>query len=208
VAVLTLVCCLSAPSTAQAWGRHYGGWGYGGWGGYCGYGGWGYGGYAWGYPGWGYYGGWRGWGYGPWYGYGGWGYGYPYYASSPTMPYVYGTVVSTQPAAATSPDRATVRVQVPANAELVFNNTPMPSQGTQRTFVTPPLQSNAKGYTYSVVARWMQDGKERREERTIHVSPGGTTEVNFLTSEGTEKKTTATPPAPDTTGAAAAVPPR
>ena len=192
-----------AQRSRGGFGRGFGGYGRGiGYGG-LGYRGFGYGlgGYGLGYGGLGYYGlGYGGWGY-PYYG--GYGYGLgsyysPYYYSSPTYvtPYYSSTIVPTTsyqslyPATTQStadPTRAHIHVHVPPNAQVLFDNTPTREQGTDRDFVTPPLQPNAKGYTYEVTARWNQNGQEHRESRTIRVTPGGTTDVNFLSAPAPER---------------------
>jgi uncharacterized protein (TIGR03000 family) len=209
VATLTLACWTSTPTTAHAWGHHYGGYG---WGGYGGYGWGGYGGYGWGgYGGWGGYRGW-GWGY-PYYGsyggYGGYGWGYPsyfgssyyspgyystpyYYSYAPSVAYsapmyvASGPVTSYQsfyPTTATSqtppPNRAYIQVDVPPNAELSFDGKQMQQTGPVRQFQTPPLAPQAGGYIYDVTARWMENGKEQHASRTVHVRPGQRTEVNL-----------------------------
>jgi uncharacterized protein (TIGR03000 family) len=149
-------------------GFGYGGFGYGlGGFGYGGYG-LGYGGYGYGYPGWGY-------GYG---GYGG--YGSPYYYS---QPYSAATVPlngyqSLYPAVDTT--RAYIRVHVPADAEVLFANSPTTEKGTDRLFISPPLEPSANGYTYDVTVRWMQNGKQASAARTVRIMPGETTDVNFL----------------------------
>lgn len=207
--VLTLACWSSAPTPAHAWGHGWGGWGYGGWG----YGGWGWGGG--GYGGYPYYAGWGGYPY-----YGGWGWGgYPYYAGSYmtplyyTTPYYVSDVVYSGPVyAASNPvssyqslypaattvetpprDQAYIRVQVPANAQVLFDDTPMRQTGTDRLFRTPPLQPKAGGYSYEVTARWMANGKEHRENRVIHVTPGQTTSVNFIAQRDSSAPSTVQP---------------
>jgi uncharacterized protein (TIGR03000 family) len=194
---LALTCMLGLPGASFAqhhgghwggghWGAHYGGWGhryYGGWGGlghryYGGWGGWGhryYGG-GWGYPG--YY-----WG----------GYSAPYYYSTPyystpyyySMPYYsYSPMISefygTQPtgSVATDSNRAYVHVRVPADARLTFDNTPMTETGTDRTFVTPPLDTN-RNYSYHITAKWMDHGRQVNEERMVRLIPGQTVDVDF-----------------------------
>lgn len=199
----------------RGWGWGYGGWGWG-YGGYGGWGGWGgWGGYrGWGYPAWGYSRcGYSGWGYAGLRGYG-YGYGgYPWYASyyatpyySAVLPYyarttyvapitvTAGPIVST-PASATvarstpttRPNRATIRVHVPADAQVSFDGTAMHQGGTDRVYVTPPLQSGVQDYTFDVTARWKADGKDHRESRHILVSAGRTTEVNFLTTQNVSR---------------------
>jgi len=174
-------------------GGNYGGWGgnYGGWGNY-GYGN--YGGYGWSSPGY--------WNSSPYYGgsYGGtyvtpgnWYYNpQPYNYSSPMFNGTYGnSTVSTESAyppsgrsqVAVDRNRALIDVHVPPNAQVLFDNSPTQQQGPERRFMTPPLEPNSQ-YTYEVTAKWMdQNGKERRESRTVRLTPGQTIDVNFVTPQ-------------------------
>jgi uncharacterized protein (TIGR03000 family) len=184
LAVLTLSCKLSVPSKSYAQVPLWGGWGGYGWGGY-GMGGYGFGGYR-GYS------------------------GYPnsylaaynmyrpsYYNTTPNYfatrtaiapvsyvepVYITTTTASSTPAAnqGTRPNRAHIYVNVPATAQVFINDTAMRQKGARREFMTPPLPPNDTGYTYEVTARWTEDSKEHRAKRTIRVTPGGTTSVNFL----------------------------
>jgi uncharacterized protein (TIGR03000 family) len=197
VPALALACLLSfaGPSFAQ----HRGHWGGGHWAGR--YGGWGggyhYGGWGWGHRGWGgYYGGW-------WPGYYGGGYYSPYYSGyysphyygyswpyySYTTPYYYSPVYAdsyavSPPAqgsvtpAATDANRTIVRVHVRADAQVTFDKTAMTETGTDRSFVTPPLDPNQR-YSYHITAKWMDNGRQVEEERTVRFTPGQTVNVDF-----------------------------
>lgn len=190
---------------------NYGGYGwggnYGGWGNYGGYGLGNYGGYGWGQP---YYGGmgygWSSPGYfsSPSYGgnYGGM-YVSPGYYSNP-QPYNYsspivsgnygGMAISSQSAYPPSgqqgmmmdQNRAFIDVHVPPNAQVMFDNSPTQQQGPERRFMTPPLEPNSH-YTYNVTAKWTdQNGQEKRESRTVRLTPGQTTHVNFTAQDNTD----------------------
>lgn len=104
----------------------------------------------------------------------------PYYARTTYVAPITvtaGPIVST-PASATvarstpttRPNRATIRVHVPADAQVSFDGTAMHQGGTDRVYVTPPLQSGVQDYTFDVTARWKADGKDHRESRHILVS--------------------------------------
>jgi uncharacterized protein (TIGR03000 family) len=204
---LALACWLCVPAgTAQAHGGGgghgggghggggHGGFGHGGGGfGHHGFGGGGFGrgfGYGlggFGLGGYGLYGlGYGGYGYGGYggYGYSGLGYGYggynaPYYS----MPYYSANVPTTGYQSfypAVDNTRAYIRVHVPADAQVSFDNSPTTEKGTERLFLSPPLEPYAKGYTYQVTARWTQNGKEQSAEQTVRVMPGETSDVNFL----------------------------
>ncbi len=184
------------------YGRGYGGLGYGGLGFYglgYGLGGYGLGGYGLGYG--------RGWGYGG-YGYGGYGgYGYPSNYSAPMYydnTYVYqppvyvdgGVVPSSYQSlyppngtaqAPTDPNRAYIRVHVPADAQVYFENTATTQSGPDRLFSTPPLDPN-QNYSYQISARWMQNGREVRQDRTVQLTPGHTVDVNFTSAPGSSSQ--------------------
>jgi uncharacterized protein (TIGR03000 family) len=185
---LALALLLSLPESSFAQ-RRGGGGGYRG-GGYNG-GGW-YGGRSGinigigAYPGYGYggYGYGRGW-YSPYYGGSYYGYDNSYYAPS----YVDATIAPSYqsfypPTGAvqnsTDASRAMVHVRVPANAQVFFDDSPTTQTGPDRTFMTGPLEQGT--YSYNISARWMENGKERRENRAVRVVPGQTAEVDFMNS--------------------------
>jgi uncharacterized protein (TIGR03000 family) len=173
-------------------GYYGGGYGYGGLG--YGYGGLGYGGLGYGglgYGGLGYGGlGYGGRGYGS--GYGGLGYGSGYggssYYSSPSYT-DYGTPAydarqSFYSDPVESQQTAVVNVFVPMpNAQVWFDGTQTSQQGTERTFHSPPLE-NGYNYSYTIKARWTENGKAVDRERRVTVQPGQTVAVNFRTSAG------------------------
>jgi uncharacterized protein (TIGR03000 family) len=188
---LAIVCWLCVlPGTAQAHGGGgHGGGGHGGGHGGGGHGGGGHGGGGhsgfghhggFGYGGYGLYGlGYGGYGYSGW-GYGGYGgYSSPYYS----MPYYSAAVPPASYQSLYPPvdnTHAYIRVHVPADAQVLFDNAPTKEQGTERLFVSPPLEPHADGYTYQISVRWTQNGKQEQADRTIRVMPGETTDVNFL----------------------------
>jgi uncharacterized protein (TIGR03000 family) len=206
---LALVCVLALPETSQAQflrGMRGAGWGGSGYGGFSNFGGsWGNG---FGYNNFGYspYG-WNNWNgynvYTPgYYGNNNWTtpgnyYARPYYDNSATgyanvIPsgnynafYPQGTLVQGgfvqggQPGM-TDNSRARIHVHVPANAQVFFDNSPTRQQGSEREFMTPPLEAN-HNYTYEVSARWTDaNGKEHRENRTVRMTPGQSVNVNFM----------------------------
>jgi uncharacterized protein (TIGR03000 family) len=169
-----------------------GGWGGGGWGGGRGtgiyIGGGGIGVYGGGYGG----------------GYGGYGYGRPYYGSSYySTPYYYSSPSYYEPSytyestpivqapatdvrqsyysepAYSQQNTATMMVLVPRpDATVWFDNAQTSQQGMERTFVSPPLASGGT-YTYTIRARWMENGQPVERERRINVQPGQTVNVDF-----------------------------
>jgi uncharacterized protein (TIGR03000 family) len=148
-------------------------------------------GYGWGWPyGFGYglgyglgYGGFGGYG-----GYGGYGYDVPIY-----VPYFSSSYIAPVPASGYGPDfggnipvpgpqlpqgsdgritTASVEVYLPnKDAELWFNGVKTQQTGQKREFITPELQPG-KSYTYEVRARWMEDGKQYDQTRTVTVRSG------------------------------------
>jgi len=241
VAALLLAPSASQAQYRGGWGGgRSGGWGgyNGGWGGYnSGWGGGWRGGWGGNYGGWGGYNpsysyGWGGYNY-PSYSsyyypsssYYSSGYYYPSYSSGyysyPSYTtgayYTSGTPSSSgyqsfYPSEGTDNNRAFVRVEVPANAEIWFEGkeTKKTEQGgPDRLFVTPPLENNNKEYYYEVRARWMENGQEVDRTKRVDVRPGGQSFLSFMgnaddTSRTTNQRTTepqppATTPVPDTT---------
>jgi uncharacterized protein (TIGR03000 family) len=186
---LALVALLLVPAVSSAQFRGLGARGWSSWSGY------GYG--NWGQP---YYGGYSSYGWGSPYSYG----GSPYYVTPGTSysyPQTYGYSVpifdgSNNPPMSVSqsqsfypPDgriqgamdntRAYVHVRVRPDAQVFFDNSPTRQTGADRNFMTPQLDSNRR-YSYDVSARWMENGEERRENRTVNLTPGQTAEVDFV----------------------------
>jgi uncharacterized protein (TIGR03000 family) len=191
LALIAAVVLLAIPGTSEAQRGGRGGGGGGGGGG-RGYGGGGY------YGG-GFYGD-RGFGYGGGFGLGlGLGLGYPYYGGG----YYYGdpgysvgptyydngvfpatsTYNSFYPPDTSSPmstsKPAMVEVQVPPDAEILFEGQKTNQTGSFRQFQSPPLEPGSK-YSYTVTAKWMSNGQPMTQERTVPVAPGMRSFVSFL----------------------------
>lgn len=155
------------------WGCHGGG----GWGCYGGGGGWGcYGGHVGGYHGGHAIGGCHG-GYGMGGCHGGHvggyhgghvGYGVPYASST----------VRSGTAVASSRDRATLIVELPADARLTIDGRPTTSTSAQRRFVTPPLDRNGN-YNYTLEATVIRDGAPVTMTKDVAVRPGQETRVSL-----------------------------
>jgi uncharacterized protein (TIGR03000 family) len=75
--------------------------------------------------------------------------------------------------------KAEITVLVPADAEVFFDGDPTIQKGTERRFVTPPLEVGKK-YHYDVLARWKKDGKAVEQTRKVEVSGGGSVRVDFF----------------------------
>ena len=78
------------------------------------------------------------------------------------------------------PDAALVIVKLPAEAELLFDETRTAQDGSYRRFVTPPLETGRQ-QVYTLRVRWhIKDADLTRVEK-VRVEPGKSVTVNFLT---------------------------
>jgi uncharacterized protein (TIGR03000 family) len=118
---------------------------------------------------------------------------YPYVESdedvTPSDPHGYPTV--TLPAssdqagssAATGSDQpdanAHVTVNVPADAQVWFDDTPTTSTGPTRHFDSPPLTAGGR-YSYEIRASWKENGREVTRTQKVEVTPGAHASVSFL----------------------------
>lgn len=153
----------------------YGGYGWGGcYGGGYGWGGWG-GGYGGGY-------GWGGWGVGGggWGGYQSWAPAYaraePYYVTPVTPSYGLPQTGNSTRSMYYSPDasesnRATITVQLPANAKLLVDGKATTSTSEIRRFTTPPLEAG-KSFHYNFEARVEREGKIATISQRVEVRAG------------------------------------
>ena len=127
--------------------------------------------------------------------YGGYGYyssAYPYsnsyyYDPSPVVPYDGGTLGTVAPPADAYPminpsaadPYAHVTVRVPADAQVWVQNALMNSNGPVREFESPALQPGTQ-YTYTITARWQENGHDVTRTRKIDVSAGSHAELSFF----------------------------
>jgi uncharacterized protein (TIGR03000 family) len=97
------------------------------------------------------------------------------YGRMPPADYSYGAY--SRPA----PDNlARVRVIVPADAKVWFDDKATRQDGTDRRFESPAL-TPGRAYTYDVKARWRdKDGKEVTRTRRVDVSANANVTVDFL----------------------------
>ena len=159
-------------------GYHDGGYYHGGYGGRYNHGGYGY------YPGFGYglgYGYYDG-GYPSYYGY------YPYDGtimdySTPYTPSYYPPVTNFAPVAPAASD-ATVVVHVPSDAQVWFDDTLTKSTGEWRKYETPPLSPN-KSFSYTIRARWSDNGHVVNQSRRVDIQAGQRSAVDFVSSANT-----------------------
>ena len=89
-------------------------------------------------------------------------------------------VLLAQPGAPTvPPDKAIITVLVRGDATVTIGGQVSAQTGTERRFITgTPLVPGSR-YSYDVVATWKEDGKERKDKRTVKFQAGSTTVVNF-----------------------------
>ena len=66
----------------------------------------------------------------------------------------------------------------------------MQQMGTERRYVSPPLEEGT--YTYTVRASWMENGREVSRERKVRVEPGQQYTVNFLLPQRDDNPSTTT----------------
>jgi len=115
------------------------------------------------------------------------------YSSSPMYMYS-GDSGITQASYMPDPSTIVLRVNVPdANANIWIENVQMSLQGFERTFVSPPV-TTGKGYTYTVRASWMENGKEMSKEKTIDVQAGQEYTVSFAANDASAPNRTANEP--------------
>ena len=93
-----------------------------------------------------------------------------------------GAVLVPAPMALTSSGEPCINltVSVPdANAQVWIQHTPMTATGTERAFVSPPLEPG-KSYDYELIARWYDTtGKEHADTRQVRLEAGQTARVSF-----------------------------
>jgi uncharacterized protein (TIGR03000 family) len=73
-------------------------------------------------------------------------------------------------------------VNLPADAQLWLDNTPMTSAGAVREFVSPPL---AQGwYTYNIKASWNENGQTVTQTQKVEFRSGAQVAVKFPIPQG------------------------
>jgi uncharacterized protein (TIGR03000 family) len=106
---------------------------------------------------------------------------YSYY-DAPTVQYYIPPTQPVVPYISSTPEPsgyANIRVIVPdSQAHIWFDGSPTRQTGTDRLFNTPELTMGST-YSYRIRATWMQGGHEVSQEKTVSVTPGQTTLVDF-----------------------------
>lgn len=78
------------------------------------------------------------------------------------------------------PNAAMVRVLLPdEQAEIWFDGNPTQQRGTDRKYMSGPMESTDGKYTYTVKARWMENGRAVEREKHVQVTPGQPVTVDF-----------------------------
>jgi uncharacterized protein (TIGR03000 family) len=89
------------------------------------------------------------------------------------------------PPAGTAPVEITV--VVPADAKVFFDGAPTVQTGTERRFVSPPLEVGRNRH-YVVLARWQEGGKTVEHTRKVPVSGGARVRVDFTAPESGDNR--------------------
>jgi uncharacterized protein (TIGR03000 family) len=93
-------------------------------------------------------------------------------AAAPVAPIKYTLVVTMLPDNMEGGGNvATMMAHVPENAQVYFQDRLMKSTGTERTYVSPPLDPR-KAYTYTVRVDWVEEGKQVTQTHVFDVFPG------------------------------------
>jgi uncharacterized protein (TIGR03000 family) len=79
-----------------------------------------------------------------------------------------------------------LQVRVPANAEVWIGGAKTAQTGTLRQFKSPPL-TPGKTYSYTIRARWVEDGRLEDQTREVLVSANAALLVDFLAPPPPEK---------------------
>jgi uncharacterized protein (TIGR03000 family) len=83
-----------------------------------------------------------------------------------------------------NPNSASIQVVVPdPNAQVMFDGTPTQQRGTNRSFVTPPLNPDKESH-YTITATWTENGQSVTRDRRITVQPGARVRVDFTEAGG------------------------
>jgi len=88
---------------------------------------------------------------------------------------------------------ATVNLELPAaDAEVWVQGKKLDGSGTTRRFVSPPLDSGDK-YTYTFQGRWLRDGREVKDSRSVEVYAGDRVTLDFTRPEPGNRATEIVP---------------
>ena len=80
-----------------------------------------------------------------------------------------------------------IDVSTAANAEISFDGAKTTQTGSRRSFVSPPLKPGSE-YTYDIKAKWMENGREVSQSRTIPVRAGQRLTVDLTQASPRERE--------------------
>ena len=86
-----------------------------------------------------------------------------------------------------SEEAAEVRLQVPAGAEVWFDEHKTVRNGNVREYVSPPL-APGKEYTYEVRVRWQDRGRPMVQTRKVRVRAGARVSIDFTMPAGSVER--------------------
>lgn len=129
-------------------------------------------------------------------------YSQPLYSSNDTVVEQGTAAASTEqsnyynPTLTTSVPNGVIMILVPADAQLWFGSTATSVMGSSRAFQLPPLESG-RDYTYTIRAKWMENGRERDQTKEVTFRGGQSITVDMRTAPMTTGTVTAPiPPQP------------
>jgi uncharacterized protein (TIGR03000 family) len=73
---------------------------------------------------------------------------------------------------------ATITLLVPADAQVFFDGHLTTQTGTERVYVTPPLERGST-FNYSIRARWTENGRPVEQTRRVPITAGARVRVDF-----------------------------
>jgi uncharacterized protein (TIGR03000 family) len=91
-----------------------------------------------------------------------------------------GYAVFTPPVATPVTTNTQIRVQVPAQAKVWFDNQPTVQTGSLREFVSTPL-TPGRTYIYTVRAMWREGDREVNRQRVVSFTAGDQVSIDFTT---------------------------
>jgi len=115
----------------------------------------------------------------------------PVYSASYNQPYQSNTYASSGYGSEETSDygrRAHIRVLVPQNAEIWFDDNKTQQQGHERVFVSPPLEPG-KTFHYNIRAEFNKDGQEQTVQRKVPVHAGDFFTVDLSQGQGMDTGT-------------------
>jgi uncharacterized protein (TIGR03000 family) len=124
-------------------------------------------------------------------------YSQPLYSSNDTVGQTFdqGTAVASTEQSnyynPTMPANGMITILVPDEAQVWFGNIPTTVQGSARSFQLPPLDSG-RDYTYTIRAKWMENGRERDQTKVVSFRAG----QSFTVDMRTAPMTVTNPPLP------------